>query len=156
MNIQELYEGLMRIQDRGEIGNAYGGCGTVEEDFDVLVDFFDYIMEKYEDSMPPWAEAFIQIFSWQFQTIHEGGETYYENFYGDSDYKTIIKVADYLRENGYNEILKPYAAAAVDCERYKYPKDKAYLLPDDWIDNNEETVWNFYVDILKKHKEELM
>lgn len=33
---------------------------------------------------------------------------------------------------------------------------KAHLLPDDWIDNNDETVWNFYVDILEKHKEELL
>ena len=106
--------------------------------------------------MPPWAEAFIQIFSWQFQTIHECAETYYENFYGDSDYETIVRVADYLRKNGYHEIEPPYISAAVDCERYQYPKDKAHLLPDDWIDNNDETVWNFYVDILEKHKEELL
>lgn len=156
MNIEELYKGLKRIQDRGEIGNAYSGCGTVESDMDVLGDFFDYIIEKYEDFMPPWAEAFIQIFSWQFQTIHECAETYYENFYGDSDYETIVRVADYLRKNGYHEIEQPYISAAVDCERYQYPKDKAHLLPDDWIDNNDETVWNFYVDILEKHKEELL
>ena len=156
MNIEELYKGLKRIQDRGEIGNAYSGCGTVESDMDVLGDFFDYIIEKYEDFMPPWAEAFIQIFSWQFQTIHECAETYYENFYGDSDYETIVRVADYLRKNGYHEIEQPYISATVDCERYQYPKDKAHLLPDDWIDNNDETVWNFYVDILEKHKEELL
>lgn len=156
MDIEELYKGLTRIQNRGEIGNAYGGCGTVLSDIDVLGDFYDYIVEKYEDSTPLWAEAFIQIFSWQFQTIHECAETYYKNFYGNSEYKTIIRVADYLRENGYNEIAEPYALAAVDCERYQYPEEKAHLLPDGWIDNNEEAVWNFYVDILEKHKEELL
>ena len=81
MDIRELYSGLRRIQNRGETGNAYGGCGTVDEDRDVLGDFFDYVVEKYEDSMPPWAEAFMQVFSWQFQTLHEGAETYYSNEY---------------------------------------------------------------------------
>ncbi len=60
MDIRELYSGLRRIQNRGETGNAYGGCGTVDEDRDVLGDFFDYVVEKYENSMPPWAEAFMQ------------------------------------------------------------------------------------------------
>ena len=35
MDIRELYSGLRRIQNRGETGNAYGGCGTVDEDRDV-------------------------------------------------------------------------------------------------------------------------
>ena len=147
MDIEELYEGLKRIQDRGEIGTAYS-----EE----LYDFFEYIIDKYEDDMPLWAEAFFQIYSWQYQTIHECSRAYYENFYGDSEYENIIKVADYLRENGYNEIVEPYASAAVECERYQYPEDKVHLLPDDWIDNNDEAIWNFYVDILEKHKEELL
>ena len=81
MDIRELYSGLRRIQNRGETGNAYGGCGTVDEDRDVLGDFFDYVVEKYEDSMPPWEEAFMQVFSWQFQTLHEGAESYYSNEY---------------------------------------------------------------------------
>ena len=156
MDIEELYEGLRRIQDRGEIGDAYSGCGTVDSDSGVLDDFFEYIIDKYEDGMPIWAEAFLQIYSWQYQALHECSRGYYENFYGDSEYENIIKVADYLRENGYNEIVEPYASAAVECERYQYPEDKVHLLPDDWIDNNDEAIWNFYVDILEKHKEELL
>ena len=35
MDIRELYSGLRRIQNRGETGNAYSGCGTVDEDRDV-------------------------------------------------------------------------------------------------------------------------
>lgn len=155
MDVDRLYRKLDCIEARGEIGNAYGGCGMVEEDSDVLVEFFDHIMEKYKDSMPLWAEAFTQIFSWQFQTMHEGAESYYENFHGNSGYETIVRVADYLRENGYNEIAEPYSAAAVDCKRYEYPKDKLHLLPDNWINNNEEAVWDFYVKILRKHREEL-
>ena len=58
MDTEGLYQRLRRIQARDEIGNAYGGCGTVEEESNVLVDFFDCIMEKYKDALPPWAEAF--------------------------------------------------------------------------------------------------
>lgn len=43
----------------------------------------------------------------------------------------------------------------MDCGRCKYPKDRLHLLPDDWMDENEETVWNFYVTILEKHADEL-
>ncbi len=154
MDIRELYSGLRRIQNRGETGNAYGGCGTVDEDRDVLGDFFDYVVEKYEDSMPPWAEAFMQVFSWQFQTLHEGAETYYSNEYGDSDYVTITRVTAFLRENGYDEIAESYGLAAADCEQYQYPEDKIDLLPDDWIETHEQVVWDFYVDILEKHKED--
>ncbi len=139
---------------KGVIGNAYGGCGYGfdESDINVLDDFFEYIIEKYEHSMPLWAEAFIQVYSWQFQTLHECAETYYENLYGDSDYKTIKRVAGYLWEHGYDTIAQPYEAAAVDCKRYQYPEEKAHLLPDDWISNNDEIIWNFYVDILIKYK----
>ena len=157
MDAEELYKGLKQIQDRGEIGNAYNGCGSLASEFNGTLDcFYEYILEKYEEPMPLWAEAFVQIYSWQFQTMHECAEAYYENFYGGSAYPVIIRVADYLRENGYLEIAEPYAAAAVDCERCHYPVEKAHLLPDQWISGNEEAVWNFYVDVLEKHRDELV
>ena len=54
MDIEKLYEGLKRLLDKGVIGNAYGGCGYGfdESDINVLDDFFEYIIEKYEHSMP--------------------------------------------------------------------------------------------------------
>lgn len=168
MDVEELYRGLDRLQENGEIGDAYSGCGEEIEgpDYYVLMDFLEYIEERYfeyteerykvKESTPLWAEAFVQIFNWQFDTIHEWAKAYYENFYGDSEYKTIIKVADYLRENGYHEIAEPYAAAAVDCKRNNYPEEMTHLLPDEWIYNNDEIIWNFYVDILTKHKQDLL
>lgn len=157
MEAKELYRGLKQLQERGEIGNAYSGCGSIMSELNDILDcFYEYILEKYGDAMPLWAETFVQIYSWQFQTLHECASAYYENFYGCSDYQTIIKVADYLRKNGYHEIAEPYVSADVDCERYQYPTDKVHLLPDDWIDNNDEAIWNFYVDLLERHKEELV
>lgn len=158
MDIEKLYQGLNRLRDNSEIGNAYEGCGTDFEnpDSSVLADFFWYITQKYKNSIPLWAEAFIQIYNWQFQTMHECVKNYYENLYGDSEYKTIIKIAGYLQENGYCEIAEPYIAAAVDCEDCNYPKEMIHLLPDNWIHDNEEIIWDFYVDILEKHKSDLL
>lgn len=156
MDVEGLYRELKEVQDSGKIGNAYNGCGFIDDRFNgVLDEFYEYIQEIYKESMSPWAEAFVQIFDWQFQTMHESAEAYYENFYGNSDYRTILRVADFLRENGYLEILMPYAAAAVDCERYHYPEEKNHLLPDSWVDEHEEAIWSFYVDVLEKYKEVL-
>ena len=71
MDVEEWYRGLRQIQDRGEIGNAYNGCGSIMSELnDVLDNFYEYILEKYEDCMPLWAEAFIQINNWNFQRMH--------------------------------------------------------------------------------------
>ena len=53
------------------------------------------------------------------------------------------------------QIAEPYGLAAADCEQYQYPEDKIDLLPDDWIETHEQVIWDFYVDILEKHKEDL-
>lgn len=111
MEMKELYEGLKRIQAKGEIVNAYCGYGNImDEDNYVLDYFYEEILEKYEDAMPSWAEAFIQVYSWQFQSMHEGENTYYENCYGDSDPEAIRRTADYLHKNGYHEIERLYVS----------------------------------------------
>ncbi len=33
--------------------------------------------------------------------------------------------------------------------------NKIDLLPDDWIESHEQVVWDLYVDILEKHREDL-
>ena len=164
MEIKKLYEGLKRVQDRGEIGNAYNGCGSItEEDNDVLDCFYEYVLEKYENLMPPWAEAFVQIYSWQFQSLHEGDCVYYENDYGESDQETILRTADYLHKNGYSELEKLYVSPIK-----LYIPDLIGLVGDESIENQTgflpdvgeyshmEIVWRFYVDLLEKHKEELL
>lgn len=75
---------------------------------------------------------------------------------GDSGYVTITRVTAFLRENGYDEIADSYGLAAADCEQYQYPEDKIDLLPDDWIGTHEQVIWDFYVDILEKHKEDFV
>ena len=101
-----------------------------------------------------WRMHLCRFSSGSFRPCTRGAETYYSNEYGDSDYVTITRVAAFLRENGYDEIAEPYGLAAADCEQYQYPEDKIDLLPDDWIETHEQVVWDFYVDILEKHKED--
>lgn len=155
MDINELYNGLARLKKKGEVLDAYGGSPDIyEPDANILMEFYEYIVEHYEDELPVWAETFIQIFSWQYQTFHEGSITYYENFYGHTDYQKIIKVAEYLQQNGYNGIVKPYVSPAFDCSNCDYPDNMKHFLAETekWMYENEETVWYFYVDILEKNK----
>ena len=156
--IEEWYQELKCALDDGKVMTAFGGDD--ERNGEVLMDFYEYIYEVYEEDLPSWAHTYIQVYSWQFQAFHEGVQTYYENFYEDNDYASIMKAADYLRENDYREIYEIFVSAAVNCDQGNYPKEKSDLLwkVQEWIDDEEhvETVWHFYIDILEKNKTELL
>ncbi|MDE7243381.1 MAG: hypothetical protein K2O18_05300 [Oscillospiraceae bacterium] len=158
MDMKAFYQGLDSLLAHGQMGNAYGGCGEDPTDpaANTLDNFYDYFAETYEQSMPPWMEAFVQVYHWQFETFHEGSSGYYENFYGTAGNETILRVAAFLRENGYEQLAEAYGAPALICLCGEYPEEFAHLLPDGWMNVNEETDWNFYVDILQKHREELL
>lgn len=158
MEIVELYQALERIQKKGIILHAWSGENADPKDGMVLMEFADFFLDYYHGEWPMWAEAFYQIFSWQYQSFHEGVKGYYDNFYGGSDYQTIKKVAEFLQSNGYIELSKQYALGAVDCERYKYPEEKKDIAKqiDKWLNWNLEPVFHFYVDVLEKNKAELL
>lgn len=143
---------------------------------DVLTNFKEYIVTHYDKNRPIGVEAFYQIMSWQWSAFYEGIELYYENFYEESDYKTIMRVAQYLKENGYTEFSEYYAAPAVEYEeipveeweeysdgvKYRpmnhYPEEMYPILKktEKWAEENMEMTWNFYVDVLEKNKLELL
>ncbi len=141
-----------------------------------LGDFKEYITTHYDKNRPIGVEAFYQITSWQWSAFYEGIELYYENFYEESDYKTIMRVAQYLKENGYTEFSEYYAAPAVEYEeipveeweeysdgvKYRpmnyYPEEMYPILKktEKWAEENMEMTWNFYVDVLMKNKSILL
>lgn len=156
IDIEAWYQELKCALDNNKVMTAYGG--NDERNGEVLMDFYECIYEIYEEDLPSWAHTYIQVYSWQFQAFHEGVQTYYENFYEDNDYVSIMKAANYLRGSGYREIYEVFVSAAVDCEQYNYPKEKSDLLckVQQWIEEHIETVWYFYTDILEKNKTELL
>ena len=165
MDMKKLYEGLKRIQDKGEIANAYNGYGDIMDDDNYVLEYFyDEILERYEDDFPSWAEAFIQVYSWQFQSLHESEETYYENHYGNSEPEAICRTANYLHKNGYHELQRLYVSPIK-----VYLPDITGIAEDVFIDDQKslpevrsdehmemEIVWHFYVDILEAHQAELV
>lgn len=157
--VNELYEMVGRLKENGNIVNTYGGCeGDLDNpDGDVLSEFMEYIFTYHSPSdRPGWMTAFYQILCWQFQSCHEGVATYYENFYGESEYSAIVKTADYLQKNGYLEIYEQYSRGIVECKGYEYPKEMEEVAAkiDTWINWHTKEVWEFCVDILEKHKDE--
>lgn len=156
MELDELYQALERLKKDGEIVNAYGGS---EKDIDhpdglLLYDFVEYICLNCPDGRPEWLEAFYQVCLWQYHSMYEGVHTYYSNFYGLSDYQTTIKVGDYLKSNGYTTIAEQYISGIAECEQGEYPAEKKETAAQIymWIVRNTEPVWEFYIDILEKHK----
>ena len=157
MEIANLYQSLDRLRESEIIANAFTSDYD-HPDAAVLTEFAEFFYEHYQNQMPPWMETFYQIYCWQFQSFHEGVGTYYENFYGDSDYKAIMPTVRYLEQNQYIEVAEKYKLGAAKCERYQYPEGKRPLLVtiDKWLNWNTEIVFNFYVDILEKNRAELL
>lgn len=89
--------------------------------------------------------------------MYEGVDVYYSNFYGYSDYHTIIKVAEFLQDSEYMAVAEKYILGIADCERYNYPIEKQGIAReiDVWINHNTKPVWDFYVDILEHYKHEI-
>ena len=153
-----MYEKIDRLKEKEVIVNTYGGCeGDFDNpDGDVLNEFMEHMKSYYLNERTDWMEAFYQILCWQFQSCHEGVKTYYENFYGCSEYLDMVETADYLQQNGYTEIYEQYKRGIVECERYEYPCEMLEVAKeiDKWINWHTKEVWDFCVDVLTKHRKE--
>jgi len=68
--LNKLYEMLERLNSKGCVVNAWGGC---EDDFSdpdgsVLSDFMEFVGGYYEYlDVTDWMEAFYQVLCWQYQ-----------------------------------------------------------------------------------------
>lgn len=156
--LEETIEELEKEEQNGEIEE----CITMW-DSDLLETFQVYISDMiHSGTMPMWAKAFHQISLWQFQKYYDGVvRYYYENFYGNTDYKITMEVAQYLKQNGYAELYKYYVAPAVEGYGFnEYPEEMYPVLEktEQWIEteDGERAIWNFYVDILTKNKAALI
>lgn len=163
--LEETIEEIKRLKEEqnGEIDDEQIPTSL---DLGVVTDTNEYILNHFKNKPRPiWAEAFHQIYGWQFSILYEGIDVYYENVYEENDYKTIMKVGQYLKENGYAEFYEYYVAPAIDCKPNEYPTDEEYPAwranlkkTEEWAVEvkNLEMVWNFYVDILTKNKAALI
>ncbi len=162
MEITELYKTLEKLRADGYTVNGYIGCEEDSHNPDglVLVDFIEYIDAYYSDEKPIWLETFYQVFMWQYNSMYEGATTYYSNFYGLSDYQKIVETGDFLKNNGYMVIAEKFTAGIVLCEQ-EDDSDAEDLIQissqiEQWLDQNTKPVWDFYYEILEKHKNELL
>ncbi|MDE7424205.1 MAG: hypothetical protein K2N51_11055 [Lachnospiraceae bacterium] len=146
---QDLYERADNLPKKIEGVTAYG-CGCSQEGeiaavaVDVLMDFYDWIAENYEDNnTPDWAEAYIQLYSWQFQCFHEGIFTYYENFYEHTGKENTLKAVAYLQEIGFQELADVMKKGLTD--------DSLEGITE-WIDSHDELIYTAYLKIIEQSK----
>lgn len=72
-----------------------------------------------------------------------------------SEPRIIAEVAEYLKNNGYEVIAQKYIFGITDYDQsLPYKKSEIQIQLEEWIDWNTELVWEFYVNILEKHKNE--
>lgn len=149
--IESYYKRLLELEASGEVGNVYGGSANIKADWYVLDDIYEYICGKYKE-MPDWANAFIQIYSWQFQRYYEGLRGYYENFYGNTDYDSVKRAGLFLEQAGYTELASAYNQVFLDEQPYAVEKISS-MFPNigNWMDEHEEVIQKFYFDVLKRY-----
>ena len=147
MELEQLYESIARLKEKGVVVNAYGGSGDpCDPDGGVLGEFMEYIYIAYPRNRPDWLEAFYQVLNWQYQAFYEGVDTFYEDAYGMSPRELQEKAAEYLEAHGYLELANQFRRgmdpAAPGTYREVYQ----------WIGDHQEAVWRFSQNILEEHR----
>ena len=154
--IKQLYIDLEQRADAGEVGDAWGD--------DLLLEFYDFLVgELYpvQGEEPEWAFVFEQLYNWQFQSFHEGIDTFYTNLYQVDTNNGIRRMSDCLYQYGYMELAKWYDYGIFDYNLYPdddYPAEYGLRMAeiDEWIHENTDIIWQIYVELLLGHKEELL
>lgn len=160
--VQRLYERLQELVESNAVVNFYGGCVDDSVDAEIVDDFYIYLVEKYGEEWPDWANAYIQVYSWEYQAFYEGLITYYTNFYQHTDYESIQRAAEYLTKSGYREVADCYNKTMFDGGNYdsknEWSKETWNLIrkAEEWIGDNQKIIMDCCIDILVKHKQELM
>ncbi len=164
---QELEEVIQKLKEekreKGKV-NEWPSAYSMVFGSELLPDFHEYMVRYYSKNMPIWAEAFQQIYIWQFVALYKGKQgliDYYEMFKENNSCNIIVAVSKYLKESGYCKICKYYVAPIVVYNQEKlkcveYPHEMYNMLQKtrDWIvtEEGQKMVWNFYVDVLIKNK----
>lgn len=144
---QDLYERADNLPKKTERGNTYGS-NLREKIIDVLMDFYDLLVEDYEvNNMPDWAETYIQLYSWEYQCFHEGIQTYYENFYEHTGEEYILKAVAYLQEIGFQELA--------DVMKKGLTEDCLEEITE-WIEQHDDLIYTAYLKIIEQSKSNIL
>lgn len=153
---EELYTELAQRIDADEVGDAWGD--------ELLLAFYDLLacdLYPVQREEPEWVFMFLQLYNWQFQSCHEGISTFYTNLYEVDTDNGIGRMSDCLYRHGYMELAKWYDYGIFDYNLYSdfdYPAEQGLRMGeiDEWIQENIDTIWRIYVELLLGHKEELL
>jgi len=153
---EELYTELAQRVDADEVGDAWGD--------ELLLEFYDLLacdLYSVQREEPEWVFMFLQLYNWQFQSCHEGISTFYTNSYEVDTDNGIKRMSDCLYRHGYMELAKWYDYGIFDYNLYSdfdYPAEQGLRMGeiDKWIQENIDTIWRIYVELLLEHKKELL
>ena len=131
---RDIMKDLRKLPETSKDINAY--CG---DEYDVLLSFYEAIYEDelYEDDI---ANAFIQLYSIDFQSKHEGIDTFYENFYEDNKRNDVLRACQWLNQNEF-KLLSGIIQAG-------YENSEKEGEASEWIYNNPKVIYSAYRKIM--------
>lgn len=99
--------------------------------------------------------TYINLYSWEYQSFHEGSDTYYSNFYKDHTYNEMIITSNFIKKCGFDELYKIYVSAMhdFDGDYLDYPDEwsKEAKIVNDWIYDNIDYIFDCMMSILLKN-----
>ena len=135
-NKTEYIEVLRRLRswpEKTDMITAYG-CDDEIDDQEVLFDFYKLFASE-KDINDNMINAFIQLYSLDYNYYYEGIQTFYDNCYGFNSKNQINQAVDWLKYHQYSNIGEVMELG--------FDKSKQQYVSD-WIFENVDIIYSAY------------
>jgi hypothetical protein len=151
---RDVFQGIMRelrsLPEESDRITAFGYHPDDYTDIDVLGDFAEAIWgeEELKSLTDDVVNAFVQLHSIDFETKHEGIDTFYENFYEDNQKEDVLRACAWYRQNGFTEMADRIAGG--------YDSQEKQQETSDWIAENAAEIYRAYRKLMFTFEERFL
>ena len=151
---RDVFQGIMRelrsLPEESDQITAYGYYPDAYTDIDVLGDFIEAIWEEEElkSLTDDVVNAFVQLHSIDFETKHEGIDTFYENFYEYNKKEDVLRACTWYRQNGFSDLEERIAAG--------YDSPEKQQETSNWIADNAAEIYRAYRKLMFTFEERFL
>ena len=133
-----------------------------EYDGEFFILFYNRFKYTPFEDIPDIAFMYMEIQNWQGMSVRCGVWQYYES---RAFQKGLFeRVLSYLRTNGEEKMADAYACGIHDYANEKYQSNYNYPEEwfvetesvDEWISDNEKSIYNWMYDLIMKHKSDVL
>ncbi len=146
-----VMERIRQWPERSDYISAYVAPDPEDsEDITVLGDFANAICgDEYLKSLQDdIVNVYYQLYAIDFQRIHEGIFTFYDNFYEDTPKENVLRACNWLKQNGHEEMAKMIEAGYKGKEEQK--------ATNDWMNDHTEEIYATYRSLMFMFEEKFL